>query len=540
MKKYPQILSAATIIMLMMLASRILGIVRERLLVSIFDRTLESDVYRASFLIPDTLFDIFIFGALSVSFIPVFTSYLSNDQKESAFRYANSLLSVFLCAFLVVALVLGIVAPSLAHLLLVGYVGDYPETPVLFGNLTRLLLLAQVFFVLSAFLTGILHSFQRFFLPAVASVVYNVAIILGIVLFSSEFGIYGPALGVVMGAFFHLLIQIPLVWRLGFRYEFLWNITDPGFRETLRLMIPRVVTAIMMRFADVVMVPIASLVAIGSYTVYNIAFILQGVPVGLFGLSIAQAALPSLSSAYAKKDMGMFQDIVVHGIRQILFFIVPVAAMLIALRIPITRLVYGAKTFPWEATVLTGQTLSLFSVSLFAQALVLLFSRCFYAMHNPITPLKIIGFSTLTTVVASFALVFWFGWNVDGLALAFSLGSIVNASLLFIALDRVLGGFDYQKLIGPTLKIAVAGSMMAFGLRILMKQLDLVVFDTTRTINLIYLTASVSIVGLGIYLLLVWILRVEELREFLALFRRLTGWRKTLRLTEELIEPQQK
>ena len=107
-------------------------------------------------------------------------------------------------------------------------------------------------------------------------------------------------------------------------------------------------------------------------------------------------------------------------------------------------------------------------------------------------------------------------------------------------MDRAWGEFDYQKLIGSTLKIAAAGSMMALGLRILMKQLDLVVFDTTRTINLVYLTASVSIVGLGIYLLLVWVLRVEELREFLALFRRLTGWRKALRETEEILDPQQK
>lgn len=545
MQKNTHILSAATIIMIMALASRVLGLVRERLLITHFGVSVEHDVYKAAFLIPDTIFELLVFGAISVSFIPVFTHMLEDRDKGRAFRLASSVINIAFLLFCLIGLIVFFAAPLLADIIIPGIVREHPESRMLLANLVRLMLVAQAFFVLSGFLTAMLHSFQRFFIPAVAAVVYNVSIIASLILLTPAFGIYAPALGVVLGAFVHLLVQVPLVKKIGFQYEQRIDTSDPGIWEIGRLMAPRTVGLAVSRINDVVNAALASFIAIGSITSFNVAYILQLVPIGLFGAAIAQAALPTLAATFAKKKLEEFKATILSSFHQILFLVMPASAILIALRIPMTRLFFGAKTFTWDATVLTGKTLSFFGISLFAQACALLLARSFYAMHDSKTPVKATILSVILNIFLSTMFIFVFNLEVWSLALAYSIASILNAALLLVWLDKRVGGFDHRRLTVPTVKIATAAVVMALGLRIVMKQLDVVVFDTTRTMNLILLTASVTSIGMALYLTTAWFLRVEELGVFVQLFSKIAGWprkldvrgwRKTLWATEEVIE----
>lgn len=545
MYRNTHILSAATIIMIMALASRILGLVRERILITYFGVSVQHDVYKAAFLIPDTIFELLVFGAISVSFIPVFTRMLEDHNQRKAFRLASYVINIALILFCLIGLIVFFAAPLLADIVIPGIVREHPDSRILFANLVRLMLVAQAFFVVSGFLTAMLHSFQRFFIPAVAAVVYNVSIIAGLLLLTPHVGIYAPALGVVLGALVHLLVQVPLVKKIGFQYERRINVSDPGIWEIGRLMAPRTVGLAVSRINDVVNAALASFIAVGSITSFNVAYILQLVPIGLFGAAIAQAALPTLAATFATKKLDEFKATILSSFHQILFLVMPASAILIALRIPMTRLFFGAKTFTWDATVLTGKTLSFFGISLFAQASVLLLARSFYAMHDSKTPVKATILAVILNIFLSIIFIFVFNLEVWSLALAYSIASILNAVLLLLWLDKRMGGFDHRRLTVPTIKIATAAIVMALGLRVVMKQLDVVVFDTTRTVNLIFLTASVTSIGMTLYLATAWLLRIEELGIFAKLFGKIAGWprkldirgwRKNLWATEEVIE----
>ena len=216
-RKQTNILSAASVIMAAVLMSRLLGLLRLRLMTERFfpDAKWQFDVYIASFRFPDMIFELLVLGALSAAFIPVFSEYLEKNRQE-AYRIASSVINILSLVFGLAAVAMFIFAPQLSHLIAPSY---GPVKIALLTNLTRLMLLAQIFFCLSNFLTGIIQSNQRFLIPALAPIVYNVGIILGIVFLVPVMGIYGAAVGVIFGAFLHFLIQLPLARKLGFVYH---------------------------------------------------------------------------------------------------------------------------------------------------------------------------------------------------------------------------------------------------------------------------------------------------------------------------------
>ena len=240
---------------------------------------------------------------------------------------------------------------------------------------------------------------------------------------------------------------------------------------------------------------------------------------------------------------------------QTLYLVLPVSAILLILRIPVVRLIYGAGQFDWQATVLTGRTLGFFTLSIFAQALSYLAYRGFYALHDTKTPL-IIG-SITTGIMLLLSALFVLSWEpffdklaynyqdsirliptgVETIALAFSITSILNIALLMFFLNRRVGGiFNKELFFLPQLKILISAFAMGFALYIPIKLLDQLVFDTTRTINLLLLTGISSIAGFSLYLFLTWFFNVKEASTFLLLFRHLGNWREILGKSQSIIE----
>ncbi len=517
-RKQGSILGAAAVIMATVLLSRVLGLFRDRLLATYFSVD-DLGVYFAAFRLPNLLFELLIMGVLSSAFIPVFTNYLVKGDSDHANRIASGVINLSVLAMLILIVPLYVFARQISYLLVPGF---SENERVLMIEFTRIMLLGQLLpLIIGNYITGILQSHQRFLLPALAPVIYNVGIIIGIVFLSSSMGLYGAVWGVVIGAVLYLLIQLPLLWKLGYSHKLILNIKDTGVREVLKLMLPRTFGLGISQIDTTVDLILASFLGSRSITIFNFAQHLQQVPIGLFGATFAQATLPTLSISAAKHEMENFKEAFLASLNQILFFVLPASVMLMVLRIPIVRLVFGAAKFDWAATVSTGRTVSFFAVSIFAQSLVQLFARGFYALYDTKTPVIIGSISVVVNTVLSVVFVRFLNLPVWSLAISTSVASVINLLLLAISLHVKIKGFNLQKLLIPPFKMFLASFVTGIFLYIPLKLLDQLVFDTTRVVDLIMLTGVAMISGLSVYIFLAWFLDIEEVGLFFRLLKKM-------------------
>lgn len=527
------ILSAASIIMATMMLSKILGLVRDRLLAHVFLPE-KIDIFWAAFALPDLIFQIVILGALSVAFIPVFTEHLENRGRNDAFEMARAVLNVSLSIFILLTVLIYILAqPLITNFIAPGFTPDRQAQVV---SLTRVILFGQIILVLGSFFIGITHSFQRFIIPALSPLFYNLGMILGIVFLSKSFGIAGAAYGVVIGAFLHALVQLPLVWSLGFRFRFPPKFFNPGVKEIMQLMSVRTIGLAAEQINEKIGIALATLASIGSVTYLTFAQHLQVVPIGLFGAALAQAALPVLSSERARGKIEEFKITILTTLHQILFLTLPAAAILIVIRIPVVRLVFGARQFDWEATVLTGATLAFLSIGLAAQAVSLLLVRGFYALKDTKTPVVASLMVVTLNIGLSVYAIKILRLDVWSIGLANSISAVTSAVLLFWALHFKVGKFDLKTVLIPLTKMLMATVIMGGALYVPIKLLDQVIFDTTRTVNLLALTGLSSIFALSIYVLLVRFMKVRELDTYVELFKRIGKFQTKLKSKEILPE----
>lgn len=533
-REQTNILSAATVITGAVFLAAIVGVVRNRLLNAYFytpELLPQLDAYWAAFRIPDTIFQLLVIGALSAAFIPVFSKYITDDKKE-AYHVASATITVIVFIFVVVATLIAIFAHPLSSFITHGFSENQIDT---MANLTRIMIFAQVFFAISNFLTGIIQAQKRFLVPALAPIMYNVGIILGTVLLSRFIGIYGPAVGVVLGAFLHFAVQLPLSRELGFRLHFVWDPLHQGVKQIARLMGPRTLALSITQLELTVMVYIASALSAGSLTIFYLAQQLMNLPVRLVGLPIGQASFPFLARETAADEKDEFTRTLTHSLLQILYVALPLSAILIVLRIPLVRLAYGVRNFPWAATLLTGKVVAVLVLSTFAQAIAQILVRAYYAKHDTKTPLLIGVFSAAVNIIAAFIFVFHFNLGIIGLALALTLGNIIHGLSLLIVIYQKLGGISHAQLTTPIIKMTVATLLTGVSLWIPLRLLDQLVFDTTRTLPLIALTATVAAIGVGVYFLFSKLLRITELDTYSQLLHRVGNWRHLLSESAETI-----
>ncbi len=545
------VLSAATIIMFMVVASRVLGLVRQRTLAHFFAPS-ELSLFFAAFRLPDLIFEVLVFGTFSSAFIPVFTKALKNGRKE-AWEIAGTVANISLVVFGALALLASIFADRIYGLMVPGF---SVEARLEIVKLARILFAAQGFFVISYVLTGVLESLRRFLVPALAPLFYNLGIILGTLFLTPRLGLLAPVIGVFVGAFFHFLVQVPLAIKLGFRFVPRVRVT-PAVKKIGKLAAPRIIEISFMQVSKTVELFLASLISTASYTYFTFANSLQLLPIGLFGTSIAKAALPTLARLSGSRKK--FSDTLLSSLYQIVFLVTPIATILVILRIPLVRLVFGTQIFSWEATVQTGMVVSAFAVGVVFQAASALLARAFYALHDTRTPVTVSVIGILITVTTSFILIRGFGFPVWGLAAAFSLGAFFQATTLFYLINKKLK-ISSIAAIGPIFKSVIAavgsGAIMFFLLKIFdrsvwVKRLSFLgkietgaflpfekfVLDTRYTINLFILTIMVSLIGMLVYLGLAIILRMDEVWTFFNLIKKVFIRRKVAPLPTKGSEP---
>lgn len=507
---------ASWILIITLLLSNLLGLVRDHYLTQKIPTEILSSYY-AAFRIPDVLFNVIILGAIASAFIPVFTSYITSKKETEAWYIANSVINIAIIFLVGLAAILLIFMPQLISILVPGFEEARRDLTI---SLARIMLLSPIFFGLSYIFGGILNSYKRFFVYSLAPLVYNLSIILGTILFADAFGVYAVTFAVVAGAFFHMLIQIPVARKLGYHYKNIVDFSHKAVRKIGKLMLPRAIGLSAMQIMLLIFTAFASQISKISVAVYNLADNIQTMPTVVFGISFALAVFPSLSENYAKKDKEKFSYLVSKTIRVILFMLVPISIGVILLRAQIVRLVLGSGHFGWEQTLITADTLGFFAISLVFSGLIPLFARSFYAMHDTKTPMTITIISIALSVILG--LILKESMGVTGLALAFSCGTFINALLLYLILRGRLTDYREWQLFKFLGKILGASLVMAAVIQ-LTKVLIGRIYDLDRAWELLLQAGLAAILGAIVYFTLTVLLRCEEIEYLKILIRKRRG-----------------
>jgi putative peptidoglycan lipid II flippase len=535
-KKQSSILSAALVITLANILSSLFGLFRERVLINQFFSTDTSqkayEAFQVAFQIPDMLFQLIVIGALAASFIPLFTE-LKKKNEQQAFQFTSIVMNWVLLIFLIFSCLAFIFAKEITVL----RTGKEftPEQVVIAVKLTRLMLFAQFFFAISNFLTGILQAYQRFVAPALAPIFYNLGIMLGTVLLSKYFGIYAAGLGVLIGAFLHMTIQLPLVWKMGFRFKFDFNLKFPFVKNLFSLMMPRLLTVGITEFQNLAMGFFATTIGDLSFVVIKLASRLMTLPIRFFGVPISQASLSFLSEESSIEDRGKFNRLLLQSLNQIAFFAMPASVLLLILRVPIVRLVFGTYNFPWKTTVLTGKVVAIIAISVTAQAMVQLLVRAFHALKDTKTPFIITLITVFTYLLVSYLSVYVFSFGVLGLGAAISVAAFLELLLFLFLLNKKLACFTSKEFWLPQVKILSASFLMAVFLYLPFKIFDEVVFDTSRTVDLIALTVSTASMATLVYIYFSVLFDVKELTYFRNILSKFGKWKEVIKDSSEVL-----
>ncbi len=499
------IFSSAMIISTMIIISSFVSFLRYRVLSSYFPKE-QLDLFFASFRIPDLIFEILITGALTTSFIPIFIKYQKNKEElDINMSSIINLISLFLVVFIIISLIF---LDQLIPLITPGYSQEKIQAII---NFSRILLIGQLpFFIIGNFLTGIAQSNKSFIIPALAPIVYNLSIIITTYFFAPTLKLTAPIVGVSVGAILFLLVQLPIIRSSGFNYRLIIKKTS-GLIEFFRMIIPRTLTVIIAQIDATIDLSLTSLLGGGAYTVFYLAQHLQLLPVSVLGIAIGQASLPYLSELFQENKIDEFKKIVTSTIFNLFFLIIPISGFLIFARTPLVRFFFGGQMFDWEATVLTAFTLSYFAFSVPFHGIYYFLTRCFYAVLDSRTPFFIGVGAIVINLTLSLLMILVFKLPVWSLALAFSSSMIINVTLLYLFFYKKIGGLELKELVTETFKIASVSLFSCVISYYLLKLFDGLIFDTTRTINVFFLLATVGLIYFLLYLFLSWIFEIKEI-----------------------------
>ncbi|MFH1866721.1 MAG: murein biosynthesis integral membrane protein MurJ [Patescibacteria group bacterium] len=499
-----KVTSGALVIAIFAIGSRVLGLVRDRLLATTFGAGDTLDAYFAAFKIPDFIFNILVLGGLASAFIPVFIELKNKKSLEEAWKVATTVFNALVVLLLILA-VLGIIfASSLVPMIAPGFSGDKLELTI---KLSRIMMLAIVFFGASNVLSGILQSFRRFLFYSLAPVMYNLGIILGIILIVPSAGAVGLGFGVFLGSIMHMLIQLPTVLKLGWRWHLKFNIFHQSVKKIVKLILPRTFGLAVHSFNQIVLTIFASTLVAGSLASFTLALNLQSFPINVFGVSLAIAAFPLFSEAWANNKPSELVSHLSDSIRRVLFFVIPLSILFLILRAQIVRVVLGAGAFDWHDTFMTAQVLGFLALSLIAESLLPLIARAFYALQDTRTPVIVSSVALVINIILSIILIKPFG--LLGLALAYVVAGIINFSVLIFILGERLGSLQSKSVIQASMRIllaAVPAGLITYGaLQVIAPLVDMYTF-----LGIFIQGVGAGMLGVLTYWLFAWVLKLPE------------------------------
>ncbi|AKM82394.1 TPA: murein biosynthesis integral membrane protein MurJ [Candidatus Berkelbacteria bacterium] len=505
--------SASIILIITLFISNILGVFRDHFLTQKIPTDILSTYY-AAFRIPDFIFNLLILGAIASAFIPVFTTLITQKKNEEAWQVANSIINIAMLVLVIFITTLFITMPFLVPLVVPGF---DEEKQRIVTSLARIMLGSPLFFGLSYIVGGILNSHKRFLAYSLAPLIYNVSIIVGAIFFADKYGIVAIAYAVVVGAFLHLMIQLPSAIKLGFRYQpkIYWK--HWGVKRIGIMMFPRSIALGANQIMLLIFTAIASGLGGFSVAIYTLADNIQTLPVVVFGTSFATAVFPSLSEAISQNKQTVFVDHLKKTMRIIIFLLIPVTAGLFLLRTEIVRLILGSGFFGWQQTITTANTLGILALSLVFSGLTPLFFRAFYALHNTKLPMVIMLINVIFSIVLG--KLFSINMGVLGLALGYAIGDVIGAVIAYALLRRKVTISNEKEIFFFVLKVVLATLIMSIAIQEA-KVLSGIFVDMQRFWGVLAKTSIGLGVGISVYSLTCWIFGCEEIQSVKAILNR--------------------
>ncbi len=551
-KEFSGITEAAFLLAGFAFLSQILGLIRDRSFAHVLGASGSLDVYYASFRIPDLMFNSVSTMVSITVLLPFVIDRLKGDDKNvtEARLFLSQVFSGFLALMAVVSVVLFVLMPQIAPYVAPGFNMMQLQDLVL---TSRIMLLSPIFLGLSNLFGTVTQLYRKFFVYALAPVLYNAGILLGIYFFYPTMGVLGLGVGVVIGAIFHMIIQLPVLYSHSFAPKIVGSLDKKLLKEVVLLSLPRTLGLSLNSFALLVLIAIASMMNEGSISIFSFAYNLQAVPISIIGVSYSVAAFPTLAKAFSLGRLDEFRHSIMTSMRQIIFWSMPVIVLFVVLRAQIVRVILGTGRFTWDDTRLTAAALALFAFSVVAQSLIVLLTRGYYAAGRTKRPLVVNIIFTLSEILFAFGfLVLYYNvplfahfldslLRVDGiegtrilmLPLGYACGIIVNAFALWIMFRK-----DYFSEVKTNIKrvgFESVASSMILGF-VTYKALSLLdnVFDINTFWGIFLQGFIAGILGLIAWAGILYLLRSRELSEIArALHRKF--WKQTVVVPEQNI-----
>ncbi len=504
------IAKSAGIIGVATLVSRILGFIRDIIFAAFFGTGIFAQAFVVAFRIPNLFRDLIGEGATNAAVVPVLVEELTHKGKDEFWKLANILLNLLLVVLTLLTLLGVILSRPIVIAIAPGFLQDAEKLNMTIA-LTRTIFPYLIFIGLAAYSMGVLNSIKHFTAPAFSMGLLNVALILCMFIWRQD--VLGLGIGVLLGGFLQIAVQVPVLIKSGITFS-QRSFIHPKIRKIVRLLLPRIFGSGVYQinvFVSTVLASIARIVGEGAVAALYFSNRILQFPLAIFAIALAQAALPTLSGHVARKEAEEFRDTVNFLLRSVFFVLLPASAGLIALSVPITSTLLERGAFGGYSTMITSNALFFYAFGLLAYGTIKILVNSFYAMQDTKTPVKIAAFSLVVNIFLSIVLMFRF--KVGGLALANSISGILNAVLLFIVLRRRIGTLHEKSLLASLVKIFIASLLMGIFVFWLHGYLRLVFFSGAiwhSALSLLF-----SICGAVIfYLLACYGLRIKELKEF--------------------------
>lgn len=518
MDEKKKITKAAGVMAVATSISRVLGYVKDMILAAYFGATGTSDVFFAAFRIPNLLRELFAEGSMSSAFIPVLTEYRQKSGEEEAKQLVKITFTFLLILVGIICVVAIIFAPVIVSWFVHGFAGN-PEKISLTVLLTRVMFPFLLFISLAALTMGALNTKRVFFIPALAPAMLNIAIIICVVLLFTKFNqpIVAAAIGVAFGGFVQFAFQLPSFFKNGYSLAPDYNFKHPGLRKMFILILPVIVGMAVPQINIFISTVFASYLPEGSITYLYYSMRLIQFPIGIFGVSMGMALLPSLSEHAVKGNLDNLRDDFSFGLRMLFFITVPAMAGLIALRDPVVNLLFQRGTFDYLATKGTAEALLFYSLGIWAIAGVRVVTMGYYSMKDTKTPVKIAVAALLTNIIFSYILMK--PMKHSGLALANSISATVNFSLLFFFLRKKLKRIDGKKIMRSFFKICFSAAVMGVVSWFLLYS-GSIWTKSGQSLEKIFSLSITIFICAGIYFGVCYILNSEEMEYVLDLFKK--------------------
>ena len=517
MSENHKITKAATVIGTGTLLSRILGFFRDMAIANFFGTGMAADAFFVAFRIPNLWRRLVGEGSLTISFIPVYTEYLTQRSEEETRKVTHAAFTIAGVVLLILT-VLGIIfSPILIKIVAPGFI-QIPEKFELTVTLNKIIFPYLFFMGLFALCMGILNSYRHFFAPAVAPIFLNISIIVSVFLFYHTFKVpvMTLALGVLAGGVIQFLFQIPFLWKRGITFRFNFNFRNPAIKRIGLLMVPGLIGTGLYQMSTFIDMIFASFLPSGSVSYLFFADRLIEFPLGIFAIAVGMASLPSLSGLASQGKIEELKETVSFAFRLVSFISVPAMVGLIALKTPIINLLFQRGLFDYSATEKTAFALLFYSVGLWAIAGSRIIAPAFYSLQDTWTPMKIalicLGANLIFRAVLIFPLMH------GGLALATSLSSTLNLILLLRKLGPKLGGVDKRRNIQSLFRIFLCSLPMGLAAYLICSIGD---WSTAGNVGeKMLILFSGIVIGIGFYLACSYWVKNEEMLFLLNMVKR--------------------